>query len=101
MAAGNIYLLCLITPMTDSLPEGAFPVADLLRYPTLDALLQSPSELAALRRQLAATRHALDRAIRYGTQAEATTASQAAQAWHIVGKLLDDMAALYQQQHQP
>ncbi|MGQ9898425.1 MAG: hypothetical protein ACUVR8_12830 [Acidobacteriota bacterium] len=80
--------------------ESAFPVAELLRYPTLDALLQSPDNLATLRRQLDATRHALDRAIRQGTQAEATTASQAAQAWHLVGKLLDDMAALYQQQNQ-
>ncbi len=83
-------------PMTDH----TFPVAELLRYPTLDALLQSPDNLAALRRQLDATRHALDRAIRQGTKAEATTASQAAQAWHIVGRLLDEMDALYQQQSQ-
>ncbi len=81
--------------MTDS----TFPVAELLRYPTLDALLQSPDKLAALRRQLDATRHALDRAIRQGARAEADTASQAAQAWHVAGKLLDDMAALYQQQN--
>lgn len=83
--------------MTDS----PFPVAELLRYPTLDALLQSPDKLAAFRRQLDATRHALDRAIRQGTTAEAATASQAAQAWQTVGKLLDDMAALYAQQRHP
>ncbi len=72
------------------------PVTELLRYPTLDALLQSPSELAALRRQLDATRHALDRVIRQGTREEAAAASQAAQAWQTVGKLLDEMEALRQ-----
>ncbi|OYT70879.1 MAG: hypothetical protein CFK52_09650 [Chloracidobacterium sp. CP2_5A] len=59
-------------------------------------MLQSPSELAALRRQLDATRHALDRAIRQGSRDEAAAASQAAQAWHTVGKLLDEMASLQQ-----
>ncbi|MCS7079462.1 MAG: hypothetical protein NZ585_05330 [Chloracidobacterium sp.] len=77
------------------------PVTELLRYPTLDALLQSPRELAALRRQLDATRHALDRAIRQGTPAEAAVASQAAQAWQTVGKLLDEMEALYKATGQP
>ncbi len=72
------------------------PVTDLLRYPTLDALLQSPNELAALRRQLDTTRHALDRAIRQGTPTEAARASQAAQAWQAVGRLLDEMESLYQ-----
>ncbi|MFQ3582848.1 MAG: hypothetical protein SNJ62_11735 [Chloracidobacterium sp.] len=73
------------------------PVTELLRYPTLDALLQSPSEFAAARRQLDATRQALDRAIRQGTPDEAARASQAAQAWHTVGQLLDEMETLRQE----
>lgn len=71
------------------------PVTELLRYPTLDALLQAPNELAALRRQLDATRHALDRVIRQGAADEAAAASQAARAWQIVGGFLDEMEELY------